>query len=107
MSLIKKAYDLWQEYGIGVFFLFCRDMVLWHSITASLSGRQCSVYISVIPIISDIILQMLSKMSLSHFIEEQDGRSEAKASIGRNFSILLEGARSMRVMAPSFALTSL
>jgi hypothetical protein len=48
---------------------------------------------------------MALKISLSHFIVEQEGRKEAKASIGGSFSMLLAGARSIRVIAPRGALT--
>jgi hypothetical protein len=36
---------------------------------------------------------------------EQEGRKEAKASMGGNFSILFSWALSMRVMAPKGAFT--
>ena len=54
-----------------------------------------------------IVLQIWSKMSESHFMEEQEGRKEAKASIGGNFSIEFVFALSMRVIAPNFAFTFL
>ena len=47
------------------------------------------------------VLQMLLKISPSHFIDEHDGRNDAKASIGGNFSMLFSSALSILVMAPS------
>ena len=60
------------------------------------------------PVVSTILvtlLQMASKMSLSHLMEEQEGKSEANASIGGSFSTLFSFARSIRVMAPNGAFT--
>ena len=51
------------------------------------------------------LLQIALKISLSHFIDEQEGRKEAKASIGGSFSMLFSSALSIRVIAPSFAFT--
>ena len=48
---------------------------------------------------------MWSKMSESHFMEEHEGRKDAKASTGDSFSIEFTLALSIRVIAPNLALT--
>ena len=53
----------------------------------------------------EMVLQMLLKMSLSHFIDEQEGNREANASIGFNLSTLFCVALSILEMAPKRAFT--
>ena len=60
------------------------------------------------PVVSTIfvtMLQILLKMRLSHFIDEQAGSKFAKAFTGLSFSMLLADALSIRVTAPSGAFT--
>jgi hypothetical protein len=53
------------------------------------------------------LLQMALNMSLSHFMDEHAGSSEAKASMGGSFSMEFSGALSILVMAPRGAFTCL
>ena len=58
----------------------------------------------VVSIILVMVLHALLNTSLSHFIVEQEGNNEAKASMGLSRSTLLTFARSIREMAPNSAL---
>ena len=51
------------------------------------------------------VLQMWPKIALSHFMDETEGNNDANASTTLSLSIEFACARSMRVMAPSGALT--
>lgn len=52
-----------------------------------------------------MVSQMWWKMSSSHHMLEQEGRSEANDSIGDRRSTQFLVSRSMRVMAPNLAFT--
>ena len=58
----------------------------------------------VVSIILVMVLHALLNTSLSHFIVEQEGNNEAKASMGLSRSTLLTIARSIREIAPNSAL---
>ena len=58
----------------------------------------------VVSITFVMVLHTLLNISLSHFIDEQDGSKEANDSIGLSFSTLLASALSILVMAPNGAL---
>ena len=105
VPLVNHLYDFGNQYGVAE-LLFCYfDISLWHTIADSLSGRQCRMKIPVVSTILVTVLHTLLNISLSHFIEEHDGSTEANASTGLNLSTLFCCALSIRVIAPSGAFT--
>ena len=58
VAFVHQLHNLGQELGIGKLNLFYLDMVLWHTMAASLSGLQCMVKMGVVSTTRVTVSQM-------------------------------------------------